>query len=188
MAVEIEKPSVSFTNEAQRALQHSLLRVERKIRARAADKAIKSRGTPSEVTGSDIEKAYREVIGRNTPNFSTDRMGDQILRKDRRLQLMARFCIVLGLSSTVLAAIYPFIRNQLQNPSLRFSVILAVGGLFMAGIGLLVRVFALYLGISRINRDYFMSHLDDIEREVEMLSQISEDALRRFHENPKEPD
>jgi|SRR5208282_1145133 len=146
MAIEIEKPSVSFTDEAQRTLQHSLLRLERRIRARAADEAIKSRGTPSEVTGSDIEQAYRELIGRSPSDLFEDRMENQSRhwRRATQLQLMATFYMILGLFLTVCGAIYPFIRSQLQNPSVRLSVMITAGGLFMAAIGLAMRTYLRY--------------------------------------------
>jgi hypothetical protein len=146
MTVEMEKPAVSFTDEAQAAVQRSILRLERRIRARAADQAIKARGTPAEVTGSDIEKAYRELIGSSGRDLSV-----QSLQTDRRhwqrltwLRLVSVIYTWAGFFIALVGGIYPFIRSQLLNPSVKLSVTLAGSGLVVAGLGLTMRAYLKY--------------------------------------------
>src|SRR5260370_9524051 len=112
MPVEIEKPTVSFTDEAQRVLQQSLLRLERRIRAKAADHAIKSRGTPSEVTGSDIEKAYRELIDPGPRTLVPDSIKDdrKQWRKSATLRFISRLYVWFGLFVPAAGSLSPFVR------------------------------------------------------------------------------
>ena len=147
MTVEMEKPAVSFTDEAQAAIQRSILRLERRIRARAADQAIKSRGTPAEVTGSDIEKAYRELL---MGSYERDAVL-QSLHTDRKhwqrvtwLRLVSVIYTWAGFFIALVGGIYPFIRSQLQNPSVKLSVTLAASGLVVAGLGLTMRAYLKY--------------------------------------------
>lgn len=62
MPTETERTSISFTGEAELALRRTLGRFERQLRAKAADEAVRSRGVPAEVTGSDINKAFLEIV------------------------------------------------------------------------------------------------------------------------------
>ncbi len=122
-SVEIERPSVSFTDEAQRALQNSLMRIERRIRAKAADHAIKVRGTPSEVTASDIEKAYRELIAFSNRYVVPSRIenGPKHWRKATSLRLLATVYTWIGALTAVSGIVYPFVRTKLLDPSVRFT-------------------------------------------------------------------
>ena len=141
MAVEIEKPSVSFTDDAQRALQQSLSRLERRIRAKAADYAIKSRGTPTEVTASDIEKAYRDLIARGPQDAYRDRLEDgrKLWRRTANLRFIATVYTWLGALIAICGATYPFVRAKLVDPSVRFSLVFGLCGLFISAVGLSFR-------------------------------------------------
>jgi hypothetical protein len=151
MAVEIEKPAISYTDEAQVALQRSLLLLERSIRARAADQAIKSRGTPAEVTGSDIEKAFRDIIGPDPRDMFEEGLQSQreYWRKSSRLQFISLVYTWVGLFLALIAGIYPFIRTQLLNPSVKFSVAFVLCGLLVAALGLSMRAYLGYRGAIR---------------------------------------
>jgi len=137
MAVEIEKPAVSFTDEAQRALQTSLQRVERRIRAKAADLAIKARGTPTEVTASDIEKAYRELIGSGTRDVFPGKteIDRKLGRKTINLRFISTLYVWFGVLIALCGVTYPFIRPKLIDPSVRFSVLVGLSGLLVAALG-----------------------------------------------------
>jgi hypothetical protein len=139
--VEIEKPSVSFTDEAQRALQNSLMRIERRIRAKAADHAIKVRGTPSEVTASDIEKAYRELVAFSNRYVVPSRIenGPKHWRKSNSLRLLATLYTWIGALTAVCGIVYPFVRTKLLDPSVRFSVLTGLAGVVLAALGLSLR-------------------------------------------------
>lgn len=162
MAVEIEKPAVSFTDEAQRALQESLLRLERRIRAKAADYAIKTRGTPSEVTASDIHKAYRDLIVRGPQEAYRDRFEDgrKQWRKTANLRLIATFYTWFGALTAICGATYPFIRAKLLDPSFRFSVVFGLCGLFMAMLGVSFRAYLNYREALRKDRTSVLSIVD----------------------------
>ncbi len=140
-SVEIERPSVSFTDEAQRALQNSLMRIERRIRAKAADHAIKVRGTPSEVTASDIEKAYRELIAFSNRYVVPSRIenGPKHWRKATSLRLLATVYTWIGALTAVSGIVYPFVRTKLLDPSVRFSVMVGFVGFILAALGLGIR-------------------------------------------------
>src|SRR5271157_3217305 len=53
--------SISFTAEAELAVQRVLRRLERELRARAIDDAVRTRGVPAEVTSTDVNRAYSET-------------------------------------------------------------------------------------------------------------------------------
>jgi hypothetical protein len=151
MPVEIEKPFVSFTEEAQRVLQHSVTRLERRIRAKAADNAIKSRGTPSEVTGSDVEKAYREILGSNLPQgFSGRTLRElRVRRKTSSLRFISTLYVWFGVLIAVCGGIYPFIRVKMLDPTVRFSVLAAVSGLIVALLGVVFKAYLNYHDVVR---------------------------------------
>ena len=146
MVVEIEKSSVSFTDEAHRSLQTSLARLERRIRAKAADEAIKSRGTPTEVTGSDIEKAYRMIVGLTPSGLFDERMQDEHnhWRKAALLRLTSTVYTGFGIFLAIGGIVYPFIRSQLLNPSQRLSVMIAASGVLLAAVGMSMRSYLRY--------------------------------------------
>ncbi|MGA2475350.1 MAG: hypothetical protein ABSF73_01900 [Terriglobia bacterium] len=59
---ELQRLSVTFTEEAEIALAQRLRRLERQLRGAAVEEAVRARGTPGEVTSSDIHKAYSELF------------------------------------------------------------------------------------------------------------------------------
>jgi|HubBroStandDraft_6_1064221.scaffolds.fasta_scaffold200800_2 hypothetical protein len=65
--------SITFTDAAELALQQALRRLERDLRARAIDDAVRTRGVPAEVTSTDVNRAYSEtrnvsrIVTRRTP-------------------------------------------------------------------------------------------------------------------------
>jgi hypothetical protein len=143
MAVEIEKAAVSFTDEAELALTRSMSRLERRVRARAADLAIKSRGTPAEVTGSDVERAYREVLRPNVgePIEGKER-SERRARKLYTLHFLSTMYTWLGLVIACLGILYPYIHDRLANPTFRLSVVISFTGLALAGVSYLFGQYA----------------------------------------------
>ena len=153
MPVEIERSAVSFTDEAQAALHRSLVQLERRIRAKAADNAIKSHGTPAEVTGSDIEKAYRDLIESNPRDvFDESTQGSRgNWRRSTRLDVLASLYTWLGLFVAVCGGAFPFIRAQLANPTIRASALFVASGLLLAILGVVMRAYLRYLEVNRMD-------------------------------------
>ena len=69
---QIEQTSASFTEEAEAAVQKSLHRVERRLRLKALDEALRTRGWPPEVTASDVFKAEVELRPSRDPRNPRD--------------------------------------------------------------------------------------------------------------------
>jgi hypothetical protein len=69
MATDIENSSISFTEEAEVTLKRQVSRYERKIRAFALEAAVRSRGLPAEVTGSDVIRATGKLNERFLPEI-----------------------------------------------------------------------------------------------------------------------
>jgi hypothetical protein len=140
MAIEIEKAAISFTDEAELALNRSISRLERRVRARAADLAIKSRGTPAEVTGSDIERAYRDIL-RPTPGEPLEEkvLSNRRLRKSHMLHFVSTVYVWLGVVTAIVGGLYPYVQARLANPTFRLSTAITLTGLALSGLGLLLR-------------------------------------------------
>jgi uncharacterized membrane protein len=140
MAVEIEKTAVSFTDEAELALNRSISRLERRVRARAADLAIKSRGTPAEVTGSDIERAYRDILRPNAGEpFEEKLQSARRLRKSHTLHFISTVYVWLGLVTAIVGGLYPYIQARFANPTFRLSMAITLIGLALSGLGFFLR-------------------------------------------------
>jgi hypothetical protein len=135
MVVEIEKGSVSFTDEAQIALQRVLLRLERRIRAKAADQAIKSRGTPAEVTGSDVERAYRELSQPDSIDSFQRLASERGFRRSHMVRLVSKAYIFVGLVIAIAGGFYPYFHERFANPTFRFSAAITLGGLVLSLVG-----------------------------------------------------
>jgi len=150
MAVEIEKPAVSFTGEAEMALNRSVSRLERRLRAKAANLAIKSRGTPAEVTGSDVERAYRDVLRLDIPERYEDKLDDERrLRRLRRLHLVSMMYMLIGLVIAVAGGLYPYVHEHLGNPTFRLSVATVSAGLAVSGVGFFLREYTRQRDLAR---------------------------------------
>jgi hypothetical protein len=135
MVVEIEKGSVSFTDEAQVSLQRVLLRLERRIRAKAADQAIKSHGTPAEVTGSDVERAYRELSQPDSIDSFQRLVSERKFRRSHMVRLISKAYIFVGLVTALAGGFYPYIHDRLANPTFRLSAVITLSGLGLSGLG-----------------------------------------------------
>jgi hypothetical protein len=64
MSIQAAPLGVTFTNEAESAIEREVQRFERRLRARAIEESIRSRGFPAEVTGTDVARSSREIATR----------------------------------------------------------------------------------------------------------------------------
>src|SRR5690349_12115293 len=62
----LETPTIVFTEEAEAALRRAMMQHERRLRSNAVEFAVRARGTPAEITASDIQRAYNVI--RNHPS------------------------------------------------------------------------------------------------------------------------
>lgn len=62
MPIEAERTSVTFTEEAEVVLRRLLNRLDRQLRGNAIDEAVRARGLPAEITGTDVHKASMELL------------------------------------------------------------------------------------------------------------------------------
>jgi hypothetical protein len=121
------------------ALSRSVSRLERRIRAKAADLAIKAHGTPAEVTGSDVEKAYRELL--TAPDAHEYKLDSQRrrLRRSHMIFLMSTVYSWMGLVIAAFGVLYPYIHARLENRVFRFSMAIVVTGLTLSTVGFVLR-------------------------------------------------
>lgn len=166
MPAELENVSVIFTDEAEAAIKKSLARWERRLRARALDEAVRTRGVPAEVTASDIERAANRlgnrkyIASRGSERFLAHgprdyeileafrNSGPDEARRNRRQtfsSLLAKVYIWLGITGTIAGILYAPILHRYKtlsaDPSWRFGLLVAAAGLCMFGIGLAFKVF-----------------------------------------------
>jgi hypothetical protein len=167
MPAELENTSITFTDEAETALSKRLLRFERELRGRAIDEAVRTRGIPAEVTGSDVQRAFDRMM---TRRFRTARdvdrtfafhPGAHMTREfsmpglDLRQRALARrslservanlymwLGVVLAVVGVMWAPIYHRVKDLSSgDPIWRFGLLLAGGGLATFLVGVLARLF-----------------------------------------------
>jgi hypothetical protein len=83
MATDVPSLSVNFSEEAEHAIQKATARYERRLRAQALDAAVRSRGVPAEVTGSDIAKADFDLRARREIRRGFSRLEERRLLESR---------------------------------------------------------------------------------------------------------
>ena len=64
MPTELESSSITFTDEAEIVLRKLLSRFDRQVRSRAVEEAVRRRGVPAEITGSDVQRAFNRLMFR----------------------------------------------------------------------------------------------------------------------------
>jgi hypothetical protein len=176
MPAELENTSITFTDEAETALHKRLLRLERELRGRAIDEAVRTRGLPAEVTGSDIQRAFNRIMSRRyLPGRDVERTsfafhpGAQITRgfgiseieghqrernirrslSERVANFYAWLGFVIGLIGLLWAPVYHRVKNlSIADPIWRFGFLVAGAGLAMSFVGIAAGLF-----FSKIRRD-----------------------------------
>jgi hypothetical protein len=175
MPAELENTSVMFTEEAEVALKRGLSRLERRLRGRAVDEAVRTRGVPAEVTGSDIERALNKVMNRRyLPNrewersfvlhpgqrrvlggFVTSDPEDRQREHRRSLsEWVARLYMWVGavgaLAGVCYAPVYHRFRMLSADPAWRLGFLMAAASfcMFILGLG-----FKIYLSKVRLDRN-----------------------------------
>lgn len=167
MPAELENTSITFTDEAETALSRRLSRFERELRGRAIDEAVRTRGIPAEVTGSDVQRAFDRIMTRrfraardadrafafhpvahitrefNMPELELSRRA--LARRslsERVANLYMWLGIVLAIVGVMWAPIYHRVKDLLAgDPVWRFGLLLAGGGLASFLVGVLARFF-----------------------------------------------
>jgi hypothetical protein len=163
MPAELDSPSATFTEEAEVALRRALMRLERQLRGAAMDDAVRQRGLPAEVTGSDVERAFMRTrrATRQLAPADTEQWWDDWNRTFRnqesgtrpgRLQTDVRFpmsqrlataYIWGGLLLAVCGVLYPPLYHRFKelaiDPTWRFGLVLSATGVATSVIGILVK-------------------------------------------------
>src|SRR5205823_4824031 len=149
--------SVEFTPEAESAIQRVVNRLERNIRALAVDEAVRARGVPAEVTGSDVSKVSVtfDLLGamRMAPRRETSKetgaedlrsyfralLTDTNRRASFNAQLLSKTYMVLGIALFIAGVVYvpftKFIAELSSNAPLRRGSLIASVGLVIALLG-----------------------------------------------------
>jgi hypothetical protein len=165
MPPELENASVIFTDEAEAAIKKSLARWERRLRARALDEAVRARGVPAEVTGSDIERASNRlgnrgfVDGRKTVRFRSHSSDEYRFRELRAPELnekqveksktpsalIAKLYIWLGLAGTFGGLLYAPVFHRYKalaaDPAWRIGFLLATTSFCIFVTGIIFKTF-----------------------------------------------
>lgn len=89
MATDVPSLSVNFSEEAESAIRKATARYERRLRAQALDEAVRSRGVPAEVTGSDIAKADFELRSRRDIRRGFSRLEQRRIMESRERNLQS---------------------------------------------------------------------------------------------------
>jgi hypothetical protein len=157
---ELQRRSITFTEEAEAALAQKLRRLERQIRGDAIEEAVRGRGAPGEVTGSDINRAYfglfrsrrlppayyRDVIFRGElppivgrGPVEEDMEPERESRPKTYLERIGTVYIKVGLIVAVGGVLFPLVA-RLVSTILHASK-QAQGGFLVAAAGLLTALF-----------------------------------------------
>jgi hypothetical protein len=162
MPSPLEHASASFTEEAEAAVQKALQRIERRLRGKALEEAMRTRGWPLEVTASDVHRAEFEWRPRrdssNSPRerallrFSEDKEGALLSnlgarnasRKPKRLlDVLALAYQVIGLFFAIAGLVYaPLLKrvsSLLHDPNWRRGLTLSLVGSTLFLMSALVR-------------------------------------------------
>lgn len=158
MPVEEVKGSIVFTDEAEVALRRTLNRLERRLRIRAVDEAVRARGVPAEVTSSDVNRASTEVSlpRRLPPGVWSERppeFGDRLFEPGEGLDAwqIPRFTVdrlltvyvLLGAVTALIGLIYPWVVEFLakiqSDPLRRTGLLIAISGLMLALVSALLQ-------------------------------------------------
>jgi hypothetical protein len=142
MNYQVQPKSVQFTEEAEFVLRSELEQLVNDLRAAAAEEAVRTRGIPAEVTGSDMSRVFENLKGRiatGSPTFEVERTSHFAARAER-LRLIAEVYKWLGLVSFIGAISFILLPkilgpNLFSDPSTRLSAMIAVGGVFASGLG-----------------------------------------------------
>lgn len=127
MPIEAERTSVTFTDEAEVVLRRLLNRLDRQLRGNAIDEAVRARGFPAEITGSDVHKASMGFFAtrRLAPNVR-----DRIAHGETPSQVFSEFLEVEEKSKR--AKRPKSSTEKLASLYMRFGIAVAFGGLLYA--------------------------------------------------------
>jgi len=119
-----------FTEEATRLLDRESIQIYEELRDAAINEALRSRGEPVEVTGSDVRKARSLFIKREYP-----------LRP--MTEFVLRVYAVLGIAMMFGGLFYPYLRSFLEQSdfSSRIAIMLAFMGLVLTVVSFLSRYY-----------------------------------------------
>jgi hypothetical protein len=163
---ERSTPSVTFTEEAELALERELKRTERRLRAKAIEESIRSRGFPAEVTGTDIARASKDLSPRQI--LREERFPGRFLHPEidvpmdeRSIRIQAKaeaeerqwkktgfykistLYFWLGFATAIIGLFYPLLHRILvninQSPLWRQSALICASGVMLMFVGLFFR-------------------------------------------------
>ena len=171
MSTETEQTSTVFTEEAETALRRIVSRYERRVRGRALEEAVRARGVPAEVTGSDVQRASLHVVRptyvpsyaqrRRQERFDFEdlplgmariRMAERVNAVARRttvLERAARLYVWIGAVGTVIGLVwapaYHKVRILSADPAWRVGFIIAQASFAMLVIGVTVKIYSSWI-------------------------------------------
>jgi hypothetical protein len=190
MAIEAEKQTVVFTDEAEISLRRALHRTESRLRTAAIEEAVRRRGFPAEVTGSDVSRATRVALGGPSPTveernkfvhspideFMKEQQFIEQYREFRKpfrrtgtIDAMARvygwFGAVLTFAGVLIPSFYTLYKSLSHDFAWRIGLMISATGIIMALLSLLLREFS---------SKFLRTHRD--ERSIRSKASAADDA------------
>jgi hypothetical protein len=176
MATELENASITFTEEAEVALRRAISRVERQVRGRAVEEAVRRRGVPAEVTGSDIQRAFSRFMFRRISARERERAtfygGEHLVpskftesgieleqgrSKKKLYERIASGYIWTGAAAMLVGLLWAptahWVRNLASDPAWRFGFLVTVAGFATLVVGIFVKFYVAKLLNNRRNLD-----------------------------------
>jgi hypothetical protein len=106
-----------FTPEAERVLAEESAHINAEFRKQAIDEALRARGTPVEVTASDVRRARSRFVRRDAPLYPMTAM-------------LLRVYLVIGVLLAIAGIAYPTVKRLVESgdPTLRLSAMMGIAG------------------------------------------------------------
>jgi hypothetical protein len=188
---DAERKTVSFTVEAEIAIQRFMRKLERGIRARSIDDAVRARGLPAEVTGTDVSRAYTELLVSrpgyrrrayfDDPDLPPQVRGEFYLQEARtaiakqgsKTEKLAKVYIAIGIVIGVLGVLFPPLyklgRGLLSDPIWRLGLGISAIGIATAIIGVTFQSFLQSRALRRKRPPIAIEEQDEQERHRETV-------------------
>ena len=115
----------SITSEAKQLLERQSNRLARELEQEAVRVARVSRGTPVEITVSDVKRAG-SMFGRRESRLAMDSSAGS-----SSFAVLVRLYLMLGIAMVIVGALYPILLDLLEqsSPEIRVSIMITMADL-----------------------------------------------------------